>query len=368
MPQWFYPPQIREGFNCPELTQAQADESMAHAWEYNRCVCPTFTDWDRYIAFAKFTTIAVVAEFKGELTHPLTVDRPCGYDLDEILETIFGNTVGHEEMSRQARCCFLITSTKASQGKESGLLRRYADALVYSPKDWFRLRDTDGLIRFYMAASLACNDFNTGWPTEEEWQLLAEIGAIMYDSVAFFKHRAEGEIMSTFAYVDEDIRTEMYAIAREVLWMLDSEWAKYAQRRVLVNMLRSFGGPIHMMMRRYRFVEDAMVIGKPPTEETVKATRENYKLWYRVAAPSGPVDDPQYDAALAQQEQLMFDGMAEMLERPEHLKCTECTRPTQADRGEGMFNAIKMCDHHRDEFSSHMLSIRQRVHSGFDLA
>lgn len=53
---------------------------------------------------------------------------------------------------------------------------------------------------------------------------LCEIGDTMYDSVAFYKHRSEGETNSTFAYMPPDLRVQAFRQCREVLWALDAAW------------------------------------------------------------------------------------------------------------------------------------------------
>jgi len=39
-----------------------------------------------------------------------------------------------------------------------------------------------------------------------------------------------------------------------------------------------------MMMRRYRFVEDGLMIGRPETDHVIAQTRQHVKLWNRVDA------------------------------------------------------------------------------------
>lgn len=96
-------------------------------------------------------------------------------------------------MAREFRCFLLVTSDKASSRGGGLLFRRYVAALAKSPRQWFRMRDTDALIRFTIGAALACNDLDNVWYSEEELEILDELGATLYDSVAFFKHRSEGE-------------------------------------------------------------------------------------------------------------------------------------------------------------------------------
>lgn len=116
------------------------------------------------------------------------------------------------------------------------------------------------------------------WFDEEQLQILGEIGVTMYDAVAFFKHRSDGETNNTFAYVDPVVRGETYKRTREVLWAFDAVWGSSSKRIVVLNFIRPFRGPLHMMMRRYRYVEDGMVIGKAEDEEVVEQARQNYKL------------------------------------------------------------------------------------------
>ena len=144
------------------------------------------------------------------------------------------------------------------------------------------MRDTDALARFTIAAALACSELNDFWLTNEQFDTVAEIGNTMYDAVAFWRHRAEGETNNLFAYVPDDERVKAYHTCREALWALDVAWSASPAMQVVTNFLRSFGGPIHMMMRRYRFVEEALAIGKRETEHVIDQTRKNHKLWNRV--------------------------------------------------------------------------------------
>jgi hypothetical protein len=46
-------------------------------------------------------------------------------------------------------------------------------------------------------------------------------------------------------------------------------------------------------MRRYRFVEDGLMIGKPETTAVVKQARQHFKLWNRVDAKYSSVQKVQ---------------------------------------------------------------------------
>jgi hypothetical protein len=236
------------------------------------------------------------------------------------------------------------------------------NALACSPKSWFRLRDCDALVRFTIAAALACNDFDDVWFTEDEFQILSEVGDTLYDAVAFYKHRAEGETNSTFAYVDHELRHEAYRRCRELLWDLDVAWAQSPAHRCVLNFLRPFGGPIHMMMRRYRFVEDGLVIGKSETEDVIEQTRRHYKLWNRVDTTQRyNAQSARYADAIAQSERLMFSGLADMLQSSDK-QCNHCRyRLSYGAEVSGRFGGVELCDSCRRDWGHYLESLTQRA-------
>lgn len=279
---WFFLEELRHGLETFDLLERIIEEILACAWEYSRCVIPECTNWDRYLAFNRTIIIAIIAEFRGDLIPEDGSNDVIGYDLEELLSTLFGETPMHEDMSREFRTFLLISTEKSSKKLDSELFSWYLNALVKSLESWFRLRDCDALARYTVASALACNDFNDILFREDQWQLITELADTLYDAVAFYKHRAEGETNSTFGYVGGETRVESYRLYREVLWALDVAWARYPAKRCVLNFIRFFGGPIHMTTRRYRFVEDGLMIGRPETEHVVELTRDNFKLWNRV--------------------------------------------------------------------------------------
>ncbi|KAK0613266.1 hypothetical protein B0T14DRAFT_498802 [Immersiella caudata] len=104
----------------------------------------------------------------------------------------------------------------------------------------------------------------------------------------------------------------MYKRAREVLWAYDAVWGMEPKRLVALNFLRPFGGPLHMMMLRYRYVEDGMLIGKTKDEEMVEQAGRNYKLWHRVDLMDdyGP-NEERYQKVLADQSRPLYHTLAE---------------------------------------------------------
>jgi hypothetical protein len=97
-------------------------------------------------------------------------------------------------------------------------------------------------------------------------------------------------------------------VAREVLWALDAAQAAEPAWRIVLNFLRSFGGPIQTMMRRYRFVEQCLTIGMPEDTRMVEETRKNVKLWNRVdgkeEAAAHAWDETSYRRALEAEEEV----------------------------------------------------------------
>ncbi|WP_369229212.1 hypothetical protein AB5J56_01475 [Streptomyces sp. R21] len=209
------------------------------------------------------------------------------------------------------------------------------------------------MFRFYVAAAIACND-DDAHLTEDENRLLTEIGEVLYDAVAFHKHRAEGEIHNTYAYAyaGAELRENAYRSYREALWNLDARWARTTRGRCAVNFARFVGGPIHQMMRRYRFVEDGLIVGKPETTDVVTQARHNTKLWYRIDAHAAPpADKERYAAALAQEDRVLFPGMAQLLNRPDQDKCPHCRhRTSHGAEAAGQFGGVELCGGCRDKW------------------
>ncbi|PPJ54398.1 hypothetical protein CBER1_07760 [Cercospora berteroae] len=353
------------------LSPSTKAEVLACAFEYARSVIPSYTNWSRYLAFMRIIIIGTIAEFKGELFDLSTYrkgDRILygAYDLDEVLKESFGEGERAEEMGLEYKTFLVVTSEKtrsptittiqsSKQEGSSPFFNHYRSALPTSPSNWFRLRDCDALCRFTIAAALRCNDFEIDgtsknvyvfWFNESQWRILTEIGVMMYDSVAFYKHRAEGETNNTFAYVDPALRGEMFRGAREGLWGIDRAFTSPENREyrcasvgkrevekarawtVVCNMLRFFGGPIHVTMRRYRFVEEGLRIGREEDESVRGLARRNEKLWWRrreggrgerrMGKQGGGVGleegRKRFEGYVQRQDELFFDGFVEMME------------------------------------------------------
>jgi hypothetical protein len=351
---WYYPPEIANDLQGVEISARRKAEIFACAWEYSRCVIPQRTNWTRYVAFMRIIIIGIIAEFRGDLVDVTAGDQILGYDLSAVLGALFEGTPGHVEMAREYRSFLLITADKASSRRNGKLFRRYVSALAQSPKGWFRMRDCDALARFTIASALACNDLDSVWFTNAEFEILTEIGDTLYDAVAFYKHRSERETNSTFAYMPEDLRVEAFQKYREILWALDVAWSRKPELQCVLNFTRFFGGPIHMMMRRYRFVEENLTIGRRETEEVITQTRQNFKLWNRVGAGQDCAEEAQrYENLVAQSDKLMFAGLADMLEKSGDGHCDRCHDAPRVEVAH-RFGGVQLCNECRRKWREYL--------------
>ncbi|KAJ7691576.1 hypothetical protein B0H17DRAFT_557715 [Mycena rosella] len=363
---WYYPPCIADDLTGANLPAEIKGEILACTWEYTRCVIPQYTNWNRYIAWMRLLMMAIVVEFKGSMVDVTAGDTILGHSLSDTLTALFKGTPGHEDMAREFRAFLLITADKASDKRYGELFRRYVNCLAQSPKLWFRMRACDFFARFTIAAALACSDLDDVWFSDDEFDMLCEIGMTMYDAVAFYKHRSEGETHNTFAYMPEEMRVKAFRQCREVLWALDAAWARQPKMQVVTNFLRFSGGAIHMMMRRYRFVDEGLTIGKPETEHVVTQTRANFKLWNRVDANRvkevGEQDIQRYRDVLARSDELMFRGLAEALQTAGDGHCDTCRyRASYGAEVTHRFGGVELCERCRAEWRDFLERFPERA-------
>ncbi|KJZ69259.1 hypothetical protein HIM_11352 [Hirsutella minnesotensis 3608] len=266
-------------------------------------------------------------------------------------------------MGREYRAYLLFTADKASPRRNAELFRRYVTVLAHSPRAWFRLRDCDALIRFTAAAALSSSDLDEVWFSDAEWEMLAELSAVLYDAIAFYKHRAEGETNNTFAYFPPDIRCDYYRQCRELLWALDAAWARNPAKLYVINFIRFFGGPIHMTMRRYRFVEEDLTIGRPETESVVEQARQNFKLWNRVdAIVQEAVNPKRYVDVISRESKLLFPGLATLLEEGGDGNCDSCLyQQSYGAETFGQFGGVQPCDDCKDMWKAFMKGVTARA-------
>jgi len=370
---FFYPAEVAGFLDRIDLPKKQRDECLGQSWEYARAVIPTYTNWKRYVAFMKIIIIGIVAEYRGDLFDIATEpNNALGHNFHALIEELFGGTVGQRQMLLEYRCYLLTTQEKSSLRKHnSEFFRRYVNSIAQSPKAWFRMRDTDALARFTIYAALVCNDIDDFYFTEPQWDILTEIGDVMYDSVAFYKHRSEGETHSTYAYTPVEIRTEAFGMYREILFALDHVWTERHEKyhQATTNFLRQFGGAIHITMRRYRFVEEGLTLGKREDEVVVDQTRQNFKLWTRFDAKELAAAKLSHEANLARyknimslSDELMIPGMAEYIEAGGEGLCNKCLyRESYGAKAAHQFGGVKLCEDCTSVFKDYIESFPIRA-------
>lgn len=233
------------------------------------------------------------------------------------------------------------------------------------------MRDTDALARFTIGVALVCNDLDHIWFTNDQFDIMAEIGNTMYDGISYWKHRSEGEINSTFAYVPESKRVMAYHKCREALWALDVAWARKPEMKCVINFLRYFGGPIHMIMRRYRFVEEGLTLGRPEDKRVIEQTRKHVKLWNRLDEQKKTKKQEakslqQYRHALSREKILLFNGLGEILEKADEGLCSECSyRETYGAPQAHTFGGVVLCAAHKQGWADYTESILERMVRSF---
>ncbi|MFC8275926.1 hypothetical protein ACFUJR_25960 [Streptomyces sp. NPDC057271] len=364
-----YPQELEDDLRDCGLPADERAQVFTVAWEYVRCAVPEFTNWGRYLAFTRLTVLTTVAEYRGHLVDMRKCMTPgetvLGYNVPELLDTLFAGTGVHDEMAREYTSSVLFMAEKA-RDRQSVLWRRHAEAFALSPVDYLRLRDCDAQVRFFVASALACNNLVPTF-SEEQYRAIADIGVTLYDAVAFYKHRAEGEIANLYAYCGQDIefRKAAYRDHRSTLWVLETQWCRSVAGRCAVNVVKQLP-LVHMSMRRYRYVEDGLTIGKPESDAVVAQARANVKLWYRKETEQGLIFPQRSWAddrdAMAAVSDLLYPGLEATLVRTVEEFCKRCVRhPIYGARGEaGMFGGVDVCDKCRQAWRAYVLSSGRR--------
>jgi hypothetical protein len=116
-------------------------------------------------------------------------------------------------------------------------------------------------------------------------------------------------------------------------------------------------------MRRYRFVEDGMMIGLPETATVIKQARQNIKLWNRVDVQNSDVNDVRrYNELVARSNELMFDGLSEFLNTGDEKTCEGCQHRDRYGAGTSFaFGGVMLCDGCRESWGAYVESFPDRL-------
>jgi hypothetical protein len=115
-------------------------------------------------------------------------------------------------------------------------------------------------------------------------------------------------------------------------------------------------------MRRYRFVEDGLMIGRPETNTVVKQARQHFKLWNRVDANNSSIQDIQrYKDLIARSDELMFGGLRDFLEQSNEKTCPDCQhRQFYGAETSRAFGGVQMCKKCKQEWGAYVESFPDR--------
>lgn len=92
MQKWHFPTELSDDLHTVDLPKETKQEILACAYQYARCVIPEYTNWGRYIAFVRLVVVAAIAEFRGDLIDILSSNTVVGYNIDELLSSLFKET------------------------------------------------------------------------------------------------------------------------------------------------------------------------------------------------------------------------------------------------------------------------------------
>lgn len=164
----------------------------------------------------------------------------------------------------------------------------------------------------------------------------------------------------------EDLRAQAYRQCREVLWALDAAWAKKKGMATVTSFLRYFGGPLQLCMRRYRFVEEDLTVGKQEDVGVVEQTRNHYKLWNRIDRCEGEANMPRYEGILAKSEELLFPGLANFIKTGGDGHCEACvTKASYGAETVHRFGGVELCEKCKPQWREYLVSFPERAAKTF---
>ncbi|KAJ0128745.1 Vacuolar calcium ion transporter [Fusarium oxysporum f. sp. albedinis] len=121
-----------------------------------------------------------------------------------------------------------------------------------------------------------------------------------------------------------------------------------------------------MMTRRYRFVEDGLMIGRPETDQVVELTRANFKLWHKVDSDIvKPDKDGRYMDTITKLDKLMLPGFCSLLESSAGKHCSYCSNAVSSGSDIRRFGGVRLCDECKANWRSFMGAARARFSAAF---
>ncbi len=319
--EWFYPKDLTYDLISTPLLYDVRQEIFTCAWEYVRCALPQFTNRTRYLAFTRIVIITVVAEFRGDLIDIVDNDRNIlGYNLEVLLATVFSglNPNVCRDLGCEIRNHLLMSCEKTDNRRTtSELFRRYANTPAIPPMHNFRLRDCGVLVRFTIAAALACNDLEYCYValSEHQLQIFGELGVVLYDGITYNKHhRAGGQVNRTFAFSDFEANHQVH-IHREY-------------RKVLSAMDVSVGHstPFRCVANFLRFLERSSTSRAAEADQNIDQCYDT-----EVLVTETLKDLQRYQEIMSQSHRLTFLGFNAIIDNRDKEQCMDCSNRDSQD-------------------------------------
>jgi hypothetical protein len=123
-----------------------------------------------------------------------------------------------------------------------------------------------------------------------------------------------------------------------------------------------------MAMRRYRFVEENMTVGREEDMHVVDQTRNHYKLWNRIDAKSlranetNDADMQRYRGIIAHSESLLITKLGEYIETGGEGHCNTCMyRPSYGAETTHRFGGVELCEDCRLNWRQYLLTFPERA-------
>lgn len=115
-------------------------------------------------------------------------------------------------------------------------------------------------------------------------------------------------------------------------------------------------------MRRYRFIEDGMMIGRPDTTTVITQACQQFKLWNRVDMQYGDAKDVErYNHLMVRSEELMLDGLREFLDASNENTFKGCQhRETRGGYTSFAFGGVQLCEGCKESWGVYVASFSAR--------
>ena len=122
-----------------------------------------------------------------------------------------------------------------------------------------------------------------------------------------------------------------------------------------------------MMMRRYRFVEEGLTVGKAETDAVINEARDHIKLWNRIDAECDRSKDlKRYKTLITEGGHLLFEGLADILDKGDQPSCLDCVfRDSYGAKATHQFGGVEKCMRCQEEGRAYLTFLPFRAIAAF---